>query len=60
MKSYDSIVRWYPPYSTGAKDQPCSHPSEAVAMQRWFNSIGVKADIITLIIEEKVMQESEI
>ena len=42
------IVRWWPPYSNGYKDQPCQFDREAFEMAGWFASIGVRASIIRL------------
>jgi hypothetical protein len=42
------IVRWWPPYSNGYKDQPCELDRAALEMAGWFASIGVCASVIRL------------
>jgi hypothetical protein len=49
------VVRWWPPYSTGSKDQPCQFEKEAMAMTAWFTSIGVRASIIRITEIEEVI-----
>jgi len=39
------VVRWWPPYSNGYKEQPCQFEREAFEMAVWFASIGVRASI---------------
>jgi len=40
------VVRWWPPYSTGYKDQPCDFEQEAIIMKNWFESLGINASIV--------------
>jgi len=49
------IVRWWPPYSNGYKDQPCQLEREAFVMAGWFASIGVRASIIRLTETEELV-----
>lgn len=49
------IVRWWPPYTNGYKDQPCSSELEAHKMKSWFRSVGVNADVVLIVEIEQIV-----
>jgi len=51
------IVRWWPPYSTGYKDQPVQYQQEAELMQEWFKKNGVRAEIIRIMESEILVKQ---
>ena len=51
------ILRWYPPYTNGFKDQPVEYFQEAELMQNWFKQIGVKSEIIRIIETEYLVKQ---
>lgn len=53
MPTDQLVVRWWPPYSNGYKDQPCTHMREAELMRDWFQGQSVKASIVRLLITEQ-------
>ena len=48
------MVRWWPPYSNGYKDQPCVFENEAAMMCNWFVSIGVRANVVRVFEHEEI------
>jgi hypothetical protein len=51
------IVRWWPPYSTGYKDQPVECQQEAEIMQDWFRKNGVHSEIIRIMVTEILVRQ---